>query len=95
MTAGVEAATGFDPNRSWRLDPSVALRPEPFGALAYHYGSRRLTFVRSVLLAELLRDLEHHDSADKALGSRVPDDERPAYLRALESLARSGFISAR
>ncbi|MFM7094839.1 MAG: mycofactocin biosynthesis chaperone MftB, partial [Actinomycetota bacterium] len=23
------------------LSPQVALRPEPFGALAYHYGNRR------------------------------------------------------
>ena len=27
------------------LDPQVALRPEPFGALAYHYGNRRLVFL--------------------------------------------------
>jgi len=30
---------------AWELHPQVALRPEPFGALAYHYGNRRLTFV--------------------------------------------------
>ena len=29
------------------LDPEVSLRTEPFGALAYHYGTRRLTFLRS------------------------------------------------
>ncbi|MCY7299756.1 MAG: mycofactocin biosynthesis chaperone MftB, partial [Ilumatobacteraceae bacterium] len=27
------------------LHPQVALRPEPFGALAYHYGNRRLVFL--------------------------------------------------
>ena len=27
-----------------KLHPSVALRPEPFGALAYHYDNRRLIF---------------------------------------------------
>jgi len=27
------------------LSPSVALRSEPFGALAYHFGNRRLTFL--------------------------------------------------
>ena len=28
------------------VDPQVALRPEPFGALAYHYGNRRLVFLK-------------------------------------------------
>ena len=34
----------FDPDAPHRLSPRVGLRPEPFGALAYHYGNRRLTF---------------------------------------------------
>ena len=38
----------------WQLHPQVALRPEPFGALAYHYGNRRLTFLRSPELVELV-----------------------------------------
>ena len=50
----------------------MALRPEPFGALAYHYGSRRLTFLRSVLLADVVRDLEHHGSAESAVSASVP-----------------------
>ena len=25
-------------NRAYRLNPAVSLRPEPFGALAYHVG---------------------------------------------------------
>jgi mycofactocin radical SAM maturase len=33
--------------RAARLDPEVELRPERFGALAYHFGTRRLSFVRS------------------------------------------------
>ncbi len=72
----------------------MALRPEPFGALAYHYGSRRLTFLRSVLLADLVRQLDHHDSVDAALTAAVPEAERPAYRRALASLADSRFICA-
>ena len=82
----------FDAGAQWRLDPGVAIRPEPFGALAYHYGSRRLTFLRSPLLADLVRDLEHHDSAESALAAHVPETERPAYRRALASLAGSGFV---
>ncbi|HEY9562375.1 MAG TPA: mycofactocin biosynthesis chaperone MftB, partial [Nocardioides sp.] len=30
----------------WALSPSVALRPEPFGAMAYHFGNRKLTFLK-------------------------------------------------
>jgi [mycofactocin precursor peptide]-tyrosine decarboxylase / 3-amino-5-[(4-hydroxyphenyl)methyl]-4,4-dimethylpyrrolidin-2-one synthase len=32
--------------RAARLDPEVELRPERFGALAYNFGTRRLSFVR-------------------------------------------------
>jgi putative mycofactocin binding protein MftB len=34
-----------DLDRPYRLSPRVAPHPEPFGALAYHYGNRRLTFL--------------------------------------------------
>jgi putative mycofactocin binding protein MftB len=85
---------GFDPAGRYRLDPDVALRPEPFGALAYHYGSRRLTFLRSALLAQVVRDLDRHESVDAALAAVVPDAERTAYRRALAALAESRFIRA-
>ena len=88
-------APDFDPAGPYRLDPDVALRPEPFGALAYHYGSRRLTFLRSVLLADVVRDLEHHASVDAALTASVPESQRPAYRKALASLAASRFICVR
>jgi putative mycofactocin binding protein MftB len=85
---------GFDPAGRYGLDPNVALRPEPFGALAYHYGSRRLTFLRSPLLAEVVRGLEQHESVDAALTAEVPEAERAAYRRALAALADSRFIRA-
>ena len=44
----------FDPARPYRLHPQVALRDERFGALAYHYGNRRLIFLRSRELVEEL-----------------------------------------
>ena len=88
-------AGAFDPDRPYLLDPQVALRPEPFGALAYHYGSRRLTFLRSKLLADVVAGLGDYDSAEAALADRVPAPERPAYRKALAGLARSEFIHAR
>jgi putative mycofactocin binding protein MftB len=82
-----------DTERHYALDPKVALRPEPFGALAYHYGTRRLTFLRSKLLADLVGALGSHESVESAL-AEVPVPQRAAYRRALESLAESGFIHA-
>ncbi len=84
----------FDSACRYELDPKVALRPEPFGALAYHYGSRRLTFLRSKLLADVVAGLGDYDSAEAALADRVPVGSRPAYERALANLARSEFIRA-
>src|SRR5437763_10081428 len=40
------AAISDEIKRAARLDPEVELRPERFGALAYHFGTRRLSFVR-------------------------------------------------
>ena len=39
------------------LDPQVALRPEPFGALAYHYGTRRLIFLKHPDVVRVVRAL--------------------------------------
>ena len=86
----------FDPARPYRLDPQVALRPEPFGALAYHYGNRRLTFVRAAELVDVLRNLDRHETVDAALAaSPVPPARWPAFRNALASLATSEVIIAR
>jgi len=88
------APGGFDPGRPYALDPGVAVRPEPFGALAYHYGTRRLTFLRSPLLADVVRHLGDYESVDAALSDRVPPADHRAYRRALASLADSRFLRA-
>lgn len=85
----------LDPDRRYALHPQVALRPEPFGALAYHYGNRRLTFLKSPDLVELVRDLSRHATVAKALEARgVGERRRAAYLRALATLERSEVIDA-
>ena len=45
---------------SW-LSPSVALRPEPFGAMAHHFGNRKLTFLKRPEPVSAVRGLERHD----------------------------------
>jgi len=81
-----------DTARPFRLDPQVVLRPERFGAMAYHYGSRRLTFLRSPLLADVVRRLHEHPSLDAAVRAMVPEPQRAALHRALLTLARTHFI---
>ena len=86
----------FDPARSYVVDPRVAIRPEPFGALAYHYGNRRLTFLRDPALVTLVRTLGEHPTADDAIDAAgVAEGRRPAFRKALSSLADSEVIRAR
>ena len=83
----------FDLERSWRLDRRVALRPEPFGALAYHFGTRRLSFLKTKKLVTVVEGLVEHPTARAACAAAsVTADELPAYERALGTLAASGMI---
>ncbi len=84
----------FDGARPWRLNAQVALREESFGALAYHYGTRRLVFLKSRPLVTLVESLAAYESADVALEALVGVDERPRYRRALARLAASQVIDA-
>lgn len=71
----------------------MALRPEPFGALAYHYGNRKLNFLRSAELVRLVDGLEHFESTRAAFDSLDLDARQwPAYGSALDALARSEFL---
>ena len=47
MSASRRAATPVRSRRGWSLHPQVALRPEPFGALLYHFGTRKLSFLKN------------------------------------------------
>jgi putative mycofactocin binding protein MftB len=76
----------FEPARSYRLNRAVALRPEPFGALACHFGTRRLSFLKAPDLVDLVRGLGTHRRASDALAT-VPESRRDVYLRALAALA--------
>ncbi len=80
---------------AWRLDPQVAVRDEPFGALAYHYGNRRLVFLKSRTLVELVSTLHEYPSAEAAIDAVVPEPGRSSYRRALARLARSEVIRVR
>jgi putative mycofactocin binding protein MftB len=86
----------FDMDRAWRLGEQVALRPEPFGALAYDFGTRRLSFLKSRRLLALVQALPEHDSARAAADAvGVEPAERAAYEQALATLAERGMIRER
>ena len=62
-----------------RLSPSVALRPEPFGALAYHFGNRKLTFLKRPELVAVVRGLgEHPDVRTASMQPACPPTSTPA-----------------
>lgn len=80
-------------DETWRLSPSVALRPEPFGALAYHFGNRKLTFLKRPELVALVRELAVSPDVRSALAAiEIPESRWPAYLGALEGLAAADMI---
>jgi putative mycofactocin binding protein MftB len=84
----------FDLDRAWRVSDGVALRPEPFGALAYHFGTRRLSFLKSRTLLAVVQSLADYPTAREACrASGVAEAELPRYQRALATLAQSGMIS--
>jgi len=78
------------------LDPQVALRPEPFGALAYHYGNRRLIFLRHPDMVAVVEALGAHDSVGETLAASGIDESRwDSFLAALESLRESEVVRVR
>jgi len=86
----------FDLERPWALHDQVSLRPEPFGALAYHFGTRRLSFLKTRKLLAVVQSLGEQASGREACDAAgVSEAELPAYTRALDSLATSGMISER
>ncbi len=79
--------------RRLALDPQVALRPEPFGALAYHYGNRRLIFLKHPDVVRVVRALGEHESVAAALAACGIDESRwPSFVSALDSLERSQLL---
>jgi mycofactocin biosynthesis protein MftB len=84
----------FDESAHWQLSDQVSLRDEVFGALAYHHGTRRLVFLKSRELVELVRRIGDFDNVGTALDELVTRDQRARYVSALTSLRASGLLSA-
>jgi mycofactocin biosynthesis protein MftB len=94
--SGGGPAPRFDLDRPWCVDDRVAVRPEPFGALLYHFGIRRLSFLKNATVLAVVRSLSEHPTARSACAAAgVPPAALPAYERALATLAESQMITER
>ncbi|WP_148573787.1 mycofactocin biosynthesis chaperone MftB [Nocardioides caldifontis] len=80
----------------WTMSPSVELRPEPFGALAYHFGNRKLTFLKRPELVVVVQGLADQPDVRSALEQAgVPAHQHDAYVTALRGLAAADMIRPR
>jgi mycofactocin biosynthesis protein MftB len=88
--------TEFDLDRPWQVGRGVALRPERFGALAYSFDTRRLSFLKSRRLFEVVRTLADHPSGRAACeAAGVQGPELTKVSAALSTLADTGMIIER
>ena len=92
----MSAVVDFDADLPWQRSRSVALRPEPFGALVYSFSTRKLSFLKSKTLVAVVESLAEHPTAAATLTAcGVTEAQRPAYVKALADLARSQMIEPR
>ena len=86
----------FDLDGPWQLATQVRLRPEAFGALLYHFGTRQLSFLKSPALLEVVRRLGAQPSARAACtAAGIPAVDLLRYATALQTLAASRMICRR
>ncbi len=78
-------------DRAWDVSPRVSVRPESFGALLYHFGTRRLSFLKDRRLLDVVTKLDGSTSIDDAL-TDVPPSDQPAFRQALSTLERTGML---
>jgi mycofactocin biosynthesis protein MftB len=91
--AVAESPVAFDPDRGWQLHPQVAVRPEPFGALLYHFGTRKLSFLKNRTIVEVVKSLaEHPDVRSACRAAGIADDQQAPYLHAFGVLAQSTML---
>jgi putative mycofactocin binding protein MftB len=83
-------------DRAWDIAPQVSVRPEPFGALLYHFGTRQLSLVKDRSLLAAIEGLSDASSA-RAACTAVGIDEvlLPRYARALARLIATDVLRER
>ncbi len=92
----IDLEDAFELDGAWQLHEQVSVRPERFGALLYHFGTRQLSFLKSPLLLEVVRGLAAADTARAAcLTAGVQPAQLGQYRTALSTLASSQMIRRR
>ncbi|MFI5044239.1 MAG: mycofactocin biosynthesis chaperone MftB [Acidimicrobiales bacterium] len=85
-----------DLDAPYTLDPQVSLRPERFGALAYHFGNRKLSFLKHPDLVAVVESLDGTGSLRASLVAVGVDERRwPTFVTALNTLEASEMICVR
>jgi putative mycofactocin binding protein MftB len=80
-------------DRTLTLHPSVSVRPEPFGALLYHFGTRQLSFLKDRRLLDVVRACDGRLSIAEALAEAgVPEAQVARYRSALDTLVTSSML---
>lgn len=83
----------FNPDAPYKLSPQVSVRPEPFGALLYHFGTRKLSFLKDLTLVNIVRSLEEQPSPRAAVqAAGVAESSYQSYIGAVSSLATSQMV---
>jgi putative mycofactocin binding protein MftB len=81
-------AVTIDLDQAWSVHPQVSIRPEPFGALLYHFENRKLSFLKDRRLLEIVQVLPDYPTARlacEAIG--ISEAELPQFQRALATLS--------
>ena len=83
-------------DRAWDIAPQVSVRPEAFGALLYHFGTRRLSFLKDRRLLDVVQHLGDAPTArDACLDAGVAPDELAAFATAIDRLAATDMLRER
>lgn len=95
-SAPVDPAGASVLERGWQLNPDVSVRPESFGALLYHFGTRRLSFLKDRRLLDVVNHLGEAPTARSACArAGIDDASLPVFARALTRLAETGMLQER
>ena len=82
-------------DRALQLAPDVSVRPEPFGALLYSFGTRRLSFLKDRRLLDVVQRLATAPTVrDACRDAGIADAELRSYDAAIGRLLRTDMLRA-